>query len=49
MKDIFKVYDWTGVELTFYGSFPTFEDAWSAIYERFPEEECFDDFYVFKV
>ena len=26
--------------------FETFEDGWEYLYEKFPDEECFDDYYV---
>ena len=45
---MFRIYDWAG-NLLFDGKeFLSFDDGWSFIWESFPEEECFDDYYVFK-
>lgn len=32
---MFKVYDWTGKEMTYYGEHDTFEEAWDSIYDEF--------------
>jgi len=35
----FKILDWAGNECISHESFPTFEDAWGAIYEYFDKLE----------
>lgn len=50
MKYIIR--DWAG-NLCFHGKeFPTFEDAWGFLYEKFPngdEDRTFDDYFVEEV
>ncbi len=46
---MFVVKDWTGNVLEFYGYSDSFVEAWGKIYDQFPDEECFDDFYVEEV
>ncbi len=36
---VYKIYDWAGNELSYHGSFQTFEDAWDYIREHFKENE----------
>ncbi len=43
---VYRVYDWTGRELTDFGTFSDFDEAWAAIYAKFPNEDNFDDYYV---
>lgn len=48
MSAIFEIRDWAD-NLMFGGiTFPTFEDAWGFIYEKFPDAKDgdFDDYFV---
>ncbi len=45
-KKKFIIEDWAGNRMFPDKSFDTFEDGWAFVYEKFPEEECFDDIYV---
>jgi len=41
----YAVYDWAGNRMN-WGTFPSFEDAWSEIIERVPDEEGHGDYFV---
>ena len=45
----FIIKDWCGNILFNYKVFKTFDDAWEFLYEFFPDEENFDDYYVDEV
>ena len=42
----FKIVDWMNNRLFPNKVFKTFEDGWSFIYEKFPNEEDLSDYYV---
>lgn len=46
---MFVVVDWANNALFGGMSFPSFDDAWGYIYEQFPDEECYDDYFVCEV
>lgn len=43
---MFIIQDWAGNVLFNGREFESFEDAWDFIYEQFPDEENFEDYYV---
>ena len=45
-KQQWIIKDWADNVLFGGKTFKTFEDAWSHIYETFPDQEEFDDYYV---
>ena len=47
MSRVYKIYDWAN-NLLFNGmEFNSFDDAWGHIYMTFPDEENFDDYFVY--
>lgn len=51
MKPRWKIFDWAGNELTRWGAFETFEDAWDFIFGEMTDllsltEDCYQEFDV---
>lgn len=42
------IQDWTGQQMNF-GTFTSFENAWEAVYKRFPDEEDYQEYYAVEV
>lgn len=42
------IQDWTGREMN-WGSFASFDAAWNAVYERFSNEEDYQEYYAVEV
>ena len=45
MKKQYRIEDWAG-NIMNWGAFPTFEDAWSEIMRRIPNEDDQGEFYA---
>lgn len=46
MSKQYVIEDWAGNRLFPDKSFPTFEDGWSFLLEKFPNEEDLQDYFV---
>jgi len=46
-KTTWIIQDWTGRELTAFGTFTSFQAGWDAIYEKVEDiDNAYDDYYV---